>query len=342
MSQHPRRSAILVGVFVTIAAVILSACVLFIGQLTDAFAPKVAVSAVFEQVNGLQQGDNIWLAGMKVGIVKTLTFDQWSRVRVDLRIDRTALQHIAVDAVASIGSDGLIGNRIVVIACGTADGPTLEDGGELHTAATVSSQALMATLQENDLNLLAITGDLAGLTHRVAAGEGSVGRLLARDELYDRVDHAAATLDRAAGSAESVAAGASAFMAQAYRPGALPHELVNDRATWPAVKSSVAGLDSTGRSAAALVADLGAGVRDPTTPVGVLVHDHEVGADVRATLGNLRNGSRLLAEDLEALRHNCLLRGYFEAQARAAARARARASEKAPAPASAPDPSAAP
>jgi phospholipid/cholesterol/gamma-HCH transport system substrate-binding protein len=74
-----------------------------------------------------------------------------------------------------------------------------------------------------------------------------------------------------------------------------------------------------------VVGGLAAGIADPGSPAGVLLHDEQTAADLQATAASLRAASALLAEDLEAAQHNVLLRGWFKKKERREARAAAEA-----------------
>ncbi|MDP2308972.1 MAG: MlaD family protein [Pseudomonadota bacterium] len=325
MTPSPNRRAVMVGLFVSFAAAILIGGILTIGDLNDTFTKKVTVTAVFDEVNGLQQGDNIWFSGVKVGIVKKLDFHGGPQVEVEMKIDRTATQFIHRDALAKIGSDGLIGSKIVVLYGGTQEAPALVEGDVLIVGETVSTETMMAMLQENNANLLAITTDLKGISGKLAKGEGTVGKLLIEDALYASVTDTVSSLNTASANAETLTASLSTFSGKLNQKGSLPNDLVTDKTTYAALTTTVGKLQSTGESASVLVAGLAQGAADPTTPMGALMHDREAGTDMRVTLDNLSRGSLFLAEDLEAAQHNFMLRGFFKKREKAEAKAAAAA-----------------
>lgn len=329
MNPSPKRQAVIVGLFVASAVTILAAGVLTIGDLNDTFTRKISVTAVFDEVNGLQQGDNIWYSGVKVGVVKKLGFHGDAKVEVEMRIDTNATPFIHEDALAKIGSDGLIGSKIVVLYGGTPDAPSLEDGDVLASATTISTEAIMATLQENNTNLLAITTDLKGISGQIAKGEGTVGKLLMDEALYTNVTDTVASLSTASKSAETLSASLSTFAGKLNREGGLPNDLVTDRTTYASLTATVDGLKHTGERASDLVDGLAKGAANPDTPVGTLMHDEQAGADLKVTLDNLNRSSVLLADDLEALQHNFLTRGFFVKREKAEAKAAAKAKKKA-------------
>jgi phospholipid/cholesterol/gamma-HCH transport system substrate-binding protein len=308
----PKRQAVVVGLFVAVGAAILTGGILTIGDIHDTFARKIEVSAVFDGVNGLQAGDNIWFSGVKVGTVKDVAFLADSRVQVEMKVDRAAAPYIHDDALAKVSSDGLIGNKIVVLYGGTVDAPVVKDGDVITVGAAVSTEDMMAMAQENNANLLAITTDLKGITAKVAAGEGSAGKLLQDDALYAKVNATVDSMNAASAHAESLTASLATFSAKLNQEGSLPNDLVTDRSMYASLSTSAAKLEATTTQAATLVDGLQAGVSDPATPLGTLMHDNDAGTDLKATLDNLHESSELLSDDLEAMQHNILLRGFFK------------------------------
>ncbi|MCB9680581.1 MAG: MCE family protein [Alphaproteobacteria bacterium] len=316
MSPSPNRRAVLVGLFVTVAVAILAGGILTIGDIHSTFTRKITVHAVFPEVSGLQVGDNVWAAGLKVGTVSELGFVGPGEVQVALEVDRDAAPFIHGDALAKIGSDGLIGNRIVVLHGGTDGSSSLADGATLGTDSSVSTEEVLDTLQKNNENLLAITSDLKDVVHKVSEGEGTVGRLLMEDGLYEDVRGTVASLQQASDNAVDLTHAIAAFAADLNKPGTLPHQITHDTTTFAKLTDTVDRLKEAGEAAKQLVTGLADTVKDPNTPVGTLLHDREAGGDVKQTLAQLNESTALLAEDLEALQHNFLLRPYFKKKER--------------------------
>jgi len=326
MNPSPNRQAVVVGLFVVAALAILAGGILAVGNIRDTFSRKITISAVFPEVNGLQAGDNIWFSGLKVGTVKSLAFSDGSEVAVEMKIDELVTAYIHADALAKVSSDGLIGNRIVVIYGGTPEAAQLADGAVLGIGETVSTEEVMAMLQENNSNLLEITADLKGVVHKVALGEGTVGKLLGEDALYTDASATIATLKDASAQAQDAIGDLKTFAGDLNRPGGLAHELVTDRTTLPELKATIhntsANLDRVGDKAVSLVDGVQASLNDAGTPVGALLHDAELRGDLKTTLENLDKSSALLAVDLQAVQHNFLFRPFFRKQERAAEKAK--------------------
>jgi phospholipid/cholesterol/gamma-HCH transport system substrate-binding protein len=317
MDESPNRRAVVVGIFVFIGLLFLMAGILVVGNLHKTFDRKFKVISRFDDVNGLQTGNNVWFSGVKIGTVSNLHFFGQSQVEVSMKIGTKAQQYIRKDAKVKISSDGIIGNRILVIYGGTARSKEVQDGDTLGVEKTFSSDDMINTFQENNKNLLAITADFKTIMKKVAVGEGTIGKLLNDTSVYANINAATASLQRASAKAQQVIGSLSTFSAGLNKKGTLANELTTDTVVFSSVKASVTKLEQIADTANALITNLKQAGSNPHTSLGVLLHDEEVGAHLKATIMNLESSSKKLDEDLEAAQHNFLLKGYFKKKAKA-------------------------
>jgi phospholipid/cholesterol/gamma-HCH transport system substrate-binding protein len=315
MSDNSSKKQIAVGVFIALGIVILVAGVLSIGDQRKAFVKTFSVRAVFDDVQGLQPGNNIWLSGMKIGSVKKVEFYGSAQVEIIMNIDHKAQQHIRRDAKVRISTDGLVGNKIVVIYGGTPGAPMVAANDVLQTEHQVGTQEMMATLQANNLNILEITGNLKTISEKLRSGQGTLGSLINDPSLGNSLKASVANLQVASANSERVVGNLQAFTAGLQRKGALANDLVTDTTIFRSLRGSMDRLNDAATAAAAFgekIKLIGDSLDRPNTPVGVILHDEEMAADMQRTIKNLRLSSKELADDLEAVQHNWLLRGFFK------------------------------
>jgi len=74
MSKSKNKRAVIVGIFIVVGVGLLIAIIMIMGGQRKSFARTITIKALFEDVSGLQQGNNIWLAGVKVGTVRNISF----------------------------------------------------------------------------------------------------------------------------------------------------------------------------------------------------------------------------------------------------------------------------
>jgi phospholipid/cholesterol/gamma-HCH transport system substrate-binding protein len=317
MIESPNKRAVIVGVFVFTGLVFLLAAVLVVGNLRETFKRKMEVVSLFEDVAGLQKGNNVWLSGVKIGTVESLDFYGESKVEVSMNIDRKAQQHIPKDAKVKISNDGLIGNKILVIYGGTEKGPVVQEGDTLGVEKTFTSEDVINTLQENNKNLLAITTDFKAISRKIASGEGTIGKLLTDTSVYTNINAATKSLQDATVKAQQLIGSLATFSSNLNKKGTLANELTTDTLVFKSVKASVLQLQQMADTATVFVANLKQASANPNSAIGVLLHDDEAGAYLKESLKNLESSSKKLDEDLEAVQHNFLLRGYFKKKAKA-------------------------
>jgi phospholipid/cholesterol/gamma-HCH transport system substrate-binding protein len=316
MSDASNKRAVIVGIFVFLGLSFLTVGILAIGNLHDTFKKKLNVAVLFDEVSGLQKGNNVWFSGVKVGVVGKVEFYSQKKVLVEMKIDEDARQYIRKDALVKISTDGLIGNKILIIYGGSSLAPEITEGDTLGVEKTLTTEDMLNTLQENNKNILEITSDFKQISKKLADGEGTVGKLLSDEEIYDQLDAATVSLTKAAGKADQLMGSLTTFSEGLNKKGTLANELTTDTVVFNSIKSSVLELQKMADTAFVLVDNLKEATNNRNSTIGVLLHDEESGKHLKETLKNLESSSAKLDEDLEAAQHNFLLRGYFKKKAK--------------------------
>lgn len=316
--EKQNKRAVIVGIFVFAALVIFVLGVMTLGGQKNLFNKGATIHAVFSEVNGLQPGGNVWFAGVKVGTVQAISFNREGKVDVEMNINENSLPIIKQDTKAKVGADGFIGNKIIILTGGSASAPIVKDGSTIQTEAALSTDEIMATLQENNRNILTITDNFKVLSNKMINGEGSVGKLLNDDQLYRDLQTSMASLRLAAANAQTLAANVTDYTEKLTAKGSLANDLVTDTVLFSRLRSTVREIDALTATAGQIVGNLNATsqdinqkLSDPSSPAGLLLNDKEAAADIRATLKNLQTSTQKLDENMEALQHNFLLRGFF-------------------------------
>ena len=322
-TPNPQRRAVTVGLFVLIGLIVFTVGVLTIGGMRKSFVSKITVKSVFDDVNGLKVGNNIWFSGVKVGTVKEISFSGNSMVSVLLNIEEKSQQYIRKDATVKISSDGLIGNKIVVIEGGTQKAEPIDDGDVLRVKREDSQQDMLNTLQANNKNILAITEDFKTIAQKIREGEGTVGKLLTNETLYRDLEATMTSLQNTANQAQSITASLNAYATKLNKPGGLANDVATDTLIMRNVRQTVSELSETAATARAMVAglkqttqELTQDLQNKNSPVGVLLNDQATATNIRSTVQNLESSSQKLDESLEALQSNFLLRGFFRKKER--------------------------
>jgi phospholipid/cholesterol/gamma-HCH transport system substrate-binding protein len=324
MAQSDNRKQITVGIFIFIGLVIFILAIFTLGGQRKTFVKSFTLNVVFSDIQGLKTGNNVWYSGVKVGTIKKIQFYGKSEVQVFISVEEEAHKYIHKDATASISSDGLIGNKIIVINGGNPKYPFIEDGDRLQVSTTLSTDDIMKTFQVNNKNLVDITGDFKTLARGLVEGKGSAGALLSDEKIANNFRSIVTNLERTTASTDRMARELNQFSKTLNTKGGLADNLLTDTAVFAQLSRSVNELQKTARAASAMTENLSAASAKLTqsdNAAGLLLNDKQTADQVRAIMNNLETSSKKLDEDLEALQSNFLFRGFFKKRAKEEAKA---------------------
>ena len=184
------------GMFVSLGITLFIIAVYFIGERQQLFRSTFRVSGVFRDVSGLQAGNNVRLAGINVGSVENIRIMSDTSIRVEIVVDEDTRKFIKKDAIASIGSDGLMGNRILIINPGTGGKKIIENDDTVQTLQPINMDDVMISLKATIDKSSSITGDLAKITNNIQSGKGTIGRLLMDPSLARNFDSSIVNLKK--------------------------------------------------------------------------------------------------------------------------------------------------
>jgi phospholipid/cholesterol/gamma-HCH transport system substrate-binding protein len=327
-SAQTKRAAV-VGLFIFIGIAIFILVILTLGGQKKTFKNSITVKAIFDDVQGLLKGNNVWFSGVKIGTVKRISFTGTSQVEVDISIEQKAIEYIRKNARAKISSESFIGSKIIEIVGGTPQAGEVEDGDVIAVEKTLGTEEMMGTFQANNKNLLDITTDLKLVSKRLSNGEGTIGKLMSDETMANELASVVASLRRASGNTERLTNTVAGYTSQLNRKGTLANELVSDTVIYARLRATARQLDEISQKANDVIVDLkntsnnlNNGVNNAKAPVGMLLKDEKAANDIKVILSNLNSGTKRLDENLEALQHNFLLRGFFKKKAKRDAQAK--------------------
>jgi phospholipid/cholesterol/gamma-HCH transport system substrate-binding protein len=326
MKTSNTKRTVTLGIFILVGLAIFIAGILTLGNQKKAFEKKITIKAVFNNVGGLHTGNNVLFLGVKVGTIKKISFIGHSQVEIIMSIETNAQTYIMKDAKAKVSSDGLIGNKIVVIYGGSENSSPIQEDDVLAVEIGLNTEEVLATFQENNKNLLDITANIKLLTKQMTEGKGAVGKLLSDPVLANNLEVAVAGFKQASANAQRLTANISDYTARLQSEGSLTNDLITDTVIIKGLKTAVAQFQQMAKTgnevtenlklASNNVREVSTNLNSNNSPVGVLLNDQQAGKDLKLLLGNLQAGSQKLDENMEALQHNFLLRGFFKKKAK--------------------------
>lgn len=325
MKATSTRRGVIVGIFIFVGLLILATAILVLGGQRKSFISSVQVKAIFHDVGGLNKGDNIWFSGVKVGTIRKISFLDHQRIEVLMDIEKSSVPFIHKDVKAKVGSDGLIGNKIIALTGGTPQTPAVQDGDVLAIETAISSDEMMNTLQVNNKNLVEITGNLKTVTKSIVDGQGTLGRLINDSTIYKDLNTTMISLRRTMANTERLAEGLADYAAKLQTDGTLANDLITDTVVFNRLRNTTTALQQASSEANTMVRNLreasesvNTQLNSPNSPAGVILHDEATAQNLKATISNLASTTQKLDVNMEAIRGNFLFRGYFRKQEKAA------------------------
>lgn len=307
---------IYLGLFVIIGLLILILAVYFIGDKQKMFGKTNHLEAVFNNVNGLQLGNNVRYSGISVGTVRGIEMINDTTVRVDMIIDKAIFPYIKKDAIATISSDGLVGNMIINIIPGKENQPSIEPGETIKTFNRIRTEDLLNTLSITNKNAATLTANLLKITDKIIEGKGTIGSLL-NDTLISRdLGETMRYLKLTTKSASETVSKIDKIVTSLDNKDNVLG-VIKDTAVAHNLKITMANLAQSTSEINKVVTNLNAtilNIKDGKGSINYLSNNPDLVQKIDSTMTNLNAASIKLNEDLEAMKHNFLLRGYFKKQ----------------------------
>jgi len=212
------------GAFIAIAFIVLVLGIFFIGKKQNLFSNNFTVYADFKNVSGLMAGNLVRFGGINVGTVDEISIINDTTIRVGLVVQKSVKPYIKTDSKASIGSDGLMGDKLILLSSGSPAAPLVKDEGSVVAVNPLDMDGVITKFGNIATHAEVITGSLANIFTKVNNGEGSLGRLLNDEAIADNLqktlestNKTVKTIDKAAdGFSENMEAAKHNFLFRGY------------------------------------------------------------------------------------------------------------------------------
>jgi phospholipid/cholesterol/gamma-HCH transport system substrate-binding protein len=166
------------GMFVTVALVLLVATLFFLGKQKNLFGSVFHIKSVFNNVSGLKIGNNVRFGGINVGTVNGIYLVTDTSVMVEMVIQKDVQKFIKKDATAGIGSEGLMGDKVVMITPGSYNESPVTENKILPSRAPVETDQILSSLKTSADNAAIITHELSSIAYKINNGHGTLSRLI--------------------------------------------------------------------------------------------------------------------------------------------------------------------
>ncbi|OCB78524.1 MlaD family protein [Flavobacterium crassostreae] len=294
------------GMFVLLSLTVFLVTVYFIGKSQNLFGKTFHLQAKFKNVSGLEIGNNVQLSGINIGTIKEIEFVSDSIVIVNMIIRSEVQQYIKTDAFATIGSDGLMGDKVLMIAAGSMSQVKVEDYALIASRKSVDMEDLMSGLKKSIDNAEIITKELSEFSYKINNGKGALSKLVTDEVFAKSIDRTLQNLE--IGTDEFVV-----FTTKLNDKNGTLSKLMTDPAYANSIKKTLSGFEKSAADITVFTAKL----KNDKGIVSKLLSDEKMANALDSILINTQTATEKLNEIEEAAKHNFLLRGYFRRQEKA-------------------------
>lgn len=178
METHSSKFKIRLGLFIAGGLALFVLAVFVIGKQKNLFNPVFKLTTNFYNVSGLQVGNNIRFSGINIGTVDNITIINDTTVTIDMLIRKQVQKFIKTDCRVTIGSSGIIGDKILNITQGSSNATSVKDGQSLTSVEPIETDAILASIKVTAGNAEIISYQLASMLLKINSGKGTLGRLI--------------------------------------------------------------------------------------------------------------------------------------------------------------------
>lgn len=297
------------GMFVILGLAIFFVTLYFIGKSQNLFGSNFNLNVKFKNVSGLKVGNNVLLSGIQIGTVSNIEFVTDSIVKVKMVIKSDVQKYIKTDAMASIGSDGLMGDKVVTISPGLVSNVVVSDNATIASVEAVELQDLMSGLKTSIDNAAIISKELSEFSVKINSGKGALSKVLTDEEFAKSIDRTVTNIETSSNELAS-------FSNKLNDKNSNLAKLMNDPFYTNSIKTSLSSFEKSAADVNVFTAKL----NNENGIVSKLLTSERLANSLDSTMLNLQTGSEKLIEIEEAAKHNFLLRGYFRKQEKAKAK----------------------
>jgi phospholipid/cholesterol/gamma-HCH transport system substrate-binding protein len=353
MENHTQKFKIHLGLFVIGGLAIFMLAVFIIGKQKNLFNPVFKLTTTFSNVSGLLVGNNVRFSGINVGTVDNIVLINDTAVRVDLMIKRDVWQFIKSDCKVTLGSEGIIGDKLLIITQGSAEAPLAKAGQQLESLETIETHTIMSRLDVTTANAEAISRQLSEITFDINMGKGTLSRLIQDSILAENLNQTIANLNRfskgligadvimlslkrTAFNAEDISKQLADVINKINKGDGTLGRLIQDTTIAANLKQTALNLRKTSNGLTgtdSIMAKLNTSlsnievvskqltlvvnkINKGNGTISRLLGDSIMAENLNQAIISLKSSSKGLDENMTAAKHNFLFRGYFERKAK--------------------------
>lgn len=306
------------GVFVLAGLLIMIFSLYMIGKDTNMFGSNYTLKVRFDNVHGLTSGNNVRYSGIQVGTVKRVKILSDTLIEVSMLIDTKMKRYIHKNDIVSMSTDGLMGNRILNITPAKDGSPLAENGDMLVTKKSVSTDDMLETLDKTNKNIRDISQELK-MTILKINNSSALWKLLSEETLPDNLRASSISIRKATANADGMVQDLHTIINDIQAGKGSLGAILTDTAIAYNLNEALLRIQQVGNHADELANELTEftrslknDVNNSKGPAHAILKDSSLVIKLNNSLSNIEKGTDAFNQNMEALKHNFLLRGYFK------------------------------
>lgn len=312
MSEQKSRN-IRVGLFVLVGTLLLIAALYFMGARQNLFGSTFRISARFHTVNGLMKGNNVRFSGIDVGTVESVEILNDTLVNVLMVIEKDVQKFIHKNALASVGTDGLMGNKLVNIISVPGVSAEVSDEDIIQVMRPLEMDEMIRTLNATNENIKVISFNLRNITDKISS-KNSLWSVLMDTVVAENIKSSVVNLKLMSNKAVYVTGDLGAIIDRIEKGEGSVGALITDTTLSSNITQTVVRLKKVSDSVAIMSGDISGIVRNLKQgqgAAGVLLNDTMFVHNLNNSMKNIKEGSGNFNENMEALKHTWPFKKYF-------------------------------
>lgn len=308
------------GLFVLAGLVFLVLLLYMIGKDQNLFGSTYKLKTRFSNIQGLVVGNNVRFAGIQAGTVKKISILNDTVIEVTMLIDTKMKDIIRKNAITSISTDGLVGNRVMNIVPAGSPGPFAAEGDILTSRKATATDDMLQTLSKTNIDVADIAAGLKITVHRIN-NSTALWALLNDQSIPENLKASVANIRLATVKAGTLADNLNSIVADVKNGKGSLGEILTDTSLAKNLNEAVLKIKSVADKADDLAVELNKmavdirqDINKGNGAVNSLLKDSLIVIKLNASLDNIQKGTEGFNQSMEALKHNFLLRGYFRKQ----------------------------
>jgi phospholipid/cholesterol/gamma-HCH transport system substrate-binding protein len=191
------------GAFIVVTLSILASGVFVIGSRKYMFRPTYQLKAEFDNVAGLASGADVEVGGVHSGAVQSIALPHQpgGKVTVVMDLDKSTREIIKQDSIASIETEGVLGNQFISLSFGSSGQPEVRDGEVMLSEPPLvmsdlfkKTSGILTSSQQAINNATLATAHLNSVSAKIDSGQGTVGAFVNDKAVYNNLEETTATL----------------------------------------------------------------------------------------------------------------------------------------------------